>query len=76
MTESRALRCGQASLGRSARDPIGRAGTQALYHVPALLSYEYAFPRHAGLHVVCTVSGRNIEPDEYEHALSHRPMTH
>ena len=46
------------------------------YRAPALLSYEYAFPRHAGLHVVCTVSGRNIEPDEYEHALSHRPMTH
>lgn len=29
-----------------------------------------------GLHVVCTVSGRNIDPDEYEHALSHRPMPH
>ena len=29
-----------------------------------------------GLHVVCTVSGRNIDPDEYEHALSHRPMAH
>ena len=29
-----------------------------------------------GQHVVCTVSGRNIEVEEYEHALSNRPMAH
>lgn len=29
-----------------------------------------------GKKVVCTVSGRNIEVDEYEHALSERPMAH
>ena len=29
-----------------------------------------------GKKVVCTVSGRNIELEEYEHALSDRSMSH
>ena len=29
-----------------------------------------------GKKVVCTVSGRNIDIEEYEHALSDRPMAH
>jgi len=29
-----------------------------------------------GKKVVCTVSGRNIDIEEYELALSHRPMAH
>ena len=63
-----------------------RAATRKLYHagivaevsgaaaVAAVLAGKVGDVR--GLHVVCSVSGRNIEAEEYALALSDRPMAH
>ena len=63
-----------------------RAATRALFHAGVVAEVSGAAAVAAvlagklgdvsGQHVVCTVSGRNIEADEYEHALSERPMAH
>ena len=61
---------------REATRALFRAGVVAEVSGAAAVAAVLANKVPKGERVVCTVSGRNIELEEFEHALSDRPMSH